>query len=167
MGECCKDEALAYLGSRYVKLPRVIWDDLMSMATSRHMCARLYLALFLGCEYTDKTLEINGRKMVCHTGEFITTYKELSYLTGMSVRSISYYVKKLVELSLLQVSHMSRQSRFEVVGYEEFMEETSQPGNKKRQPAKPDKPKSGKTAPGAQNVCERKPRLDLIEKEYA
>lgn len=167
MGEFCKNKALTYLGNRYVKLPRVIWDDLLSVETCKHMCARIYLTLFLGCEYTDKTLEINGKKINCHAGEFITTYKELSYLTGMSVRTVTHYVKKLIEMSLLQVTRMSRQSRFEVVGYEEFMEETSQHRNKKKRADKQDRPKSVAAAQDVQQICRHKSRLDLIEKEYA
>ena len=165
MNEDLTKDVMDYLGTRYVKVPRAIWDDLSSSVISVRRTAKVYSALFMECEYIEKVVVVRNKEEICQVGEVITTYKELSFLTDMGLHAVQNYVKILVDKSLLKVSHVGDRTRFEVVGYKFFMKATSTPSNKKMGAAKSSRSASVQENQGIPGYLKNIPRIDLIEHE--
>lgn len=165
MDEDLTKDVMKYLGTRYIKVPRVIWDDLSSPVICVRRTAKVYYALFMECEYIEKVVVVRNREEICRVGEVITTYKELSFLTDMGVHAVQNYVKILVDKSLIKVSHVGDRTRFEVVGYKLFMKATSTPSNKKNGAANSNRSTSEQENQGIPGYLKNIPRTDLIEQE--
>jgi len=115
-------KALQYFGKAYLKTPRVIVIRMTSLDKSEHMVGFVHWLLFNLCNYADNYMSISGKRVFCARGEYITTYKKLAQLAGVSVSSVRRYVGTLVEESLVEVSQVAGQVCFRVNGYGYFTE---------------------------------------------
>lgn len=166
------EKALQYFGKAFLKIPRVLIDQLFCLGKSDDNIFRLHSILFVNCYYTDGYVCINGKQELCRKGEYFTTYQHLASLLDISPRSARRYINLLVEKSLVEVRNVANRLCVRVCGYVEFTtpdyltEKTASEGDTtNKRASQPEKPYYDKRKAMEDNLKlnGHAPRLDLLK----
>lgn len=109
--------ASEYLGSSYVKVPRLTLMMLRSGEPSGRLLWQLHLTLFGACFFVDGVAKLNGRKVPCKRGEWVGTQKELAEMAAINIGSINRLIRQLEAMHLISVSKIQGGSLIRVNGY--------------------------------------------------
>lgn len=163
-------KALKFYGKAYLKVPRIIIEQLFSRKKKLRTRAQIHWCLFMSCNYADGHVRIKGKRVYCNKGEYLSTYMDLAKKIGVSDRTVRRYVEELVEESLLEVTPCDKYTCFRVRGYEEYTAH-DEPKPKKEKVKDNDAPAvksrsavlAERRAEEEQNISHgNKPRTDLL-----
>ena len=82
---------------RFLCVPNYWLDDFYSDEPERRNKARIYLCLLKHVYFADGEIVVNGQRMPCRKGEWVTTYRQLEQKTGVARTTISRLIKLLAE----------------------------------------------------------------------
>lgn len=112
--------ALKYFGNAYLKIPRVIIEQMFSSEKNVRTTARVHWLLFVSCNYADGYVRINGKREFCMRGEYMSSYAEIASMLEISDRTVRRCIEKLVGQSFVEVTRCNTYISFKVCGYETF-----------------------------------------------
>lgn len=112
--------AADYFGKAFLKVPRIILNQLRAKSLLIRQQGRLHLLLFASCFFVDGYVEVNDCKVSCRRGEYVGTQAELSRLSGINVSTVNILLHKMADMKLITLSRIPGGSRIRVNGYEDF-----------------------------------------------
>jgi DNA-binding transcriptional ArsR family regulator len=124
-------------GRTFLKVPGRLVDSLFSPMEEKRKIAILYLALMRYCHFEDGYVIAGTDKIACARGEYVTTHKQLSDLTGMQRETIRNLLKRLSEKGLVEITRLRRGLRITLCGYDEFMSNSEYPEKKTKKEKQP------------------------------
>ena len=87
----------------FLCVPNYWLDDFYSDEPERRNKARIYLCLLKHVYFADGEIVVNGQRMPCRKGEWVTTYRQLEQKTGVARTTISRLIKLLAEEGNIRV----------------------------------------------------------------
>lgn len=166
------EKALQYFGKAYLKIPRIFVDQFFGLGKTDDNILKLHGILFVSCNYMDGYVCLNGEQVLCHKGEYFTTYEHLASWFNITPRSARRYMDLLVKKSLVEVRTVSNHICVRVCGYAEFTEvdymgrkTVSERDTTTKRGSEPDKRPYDKRKAMEENLkCNgHAPRLDLLK----
>ena len=103
--------------------------------------ARIYLCLLKHVYFADGEIVVNGQRMPCRKGEWVTTYRQLEQKTGVARTTISRLIKLLAEEGNIRIRY---DGHFTFVQFppEGVPKDVPASDGKESPPAKPAKPRT-------------------------
>lgn len=166
------EKALRYFGKAYLITPRVLMDQFFSLGKSDNLAAKLHGFLYIGCNYADSIVCVHGQPVVCHKGEYITSYAELALWMNVSPRSVRRYMNLLVENSFVEVKPIADRICVRICGYVEFTvsDERAEKNESNRYAERGTRQSDKKASYDGRKAMEKflltnghKPRIDLLK----
>ncbi len=79
----------------FLKVPQALLDDLYSRNDDTRCKALVYLCLLRHAYFVEGSCMLNGQRITCHKGEWITTYRELEEKTQVSKSRLKLLLETL------------------------------------------------------------------------
>ena len=125
----------------FLCVPNYWLDDFYSDEPERRNKARIYLCLLKHVYFADGEIVVNGQRMPCRKGEWVTTYRQLEQKTGVARTTISRLIKLLAEEGNIRIRY---DGHFTFVQFppEGVPKDVPASDGKESPPAKPAKPRT-------------------------
>ena len=125
----------------FLCVPNYWLDDFYSDEPERRNKARIYLCLLEHVYFADGEIVVNGQRMPCRKGEWVTTYRQLEQKTGVARTTISRLIKLLAEEGNIRIRY---DGHFTFVQFppEGVPKDVPASDGKESPPAKPAKPRT-------------------------
>ena len=105
----------------YLKVGRSQLKALFSTNAEQQQLAKILLCVQTFAYFNEGQIYTSNGVYVCHAGEWISCYWEISLLTGIDRRLVKSRLKKLEVMGFLTVEHMSVYKRISLTNYEQRM----------------------------------------------
>lgn len=119
---CVEKEMFAAdcLGVAYLKMPRIILDQLESSSAPIRQQALLHLVLFASCAYSDTLVKFLGRTVHCEKGDYVGTQVGLARIIGIHPSTVYRLLHRMVDLGLICMTRVPGGCKIHLYGYGEF-----------------------------------------------
>lgn len=109
-----------YLGVAYLKVPRIILEQLVNENSLVRKQGLLHLVLFASCSYVDKTVTMDRRQVNCLVGDYVGTQAELAQRTGFHVTVVGRILRGMESRGLISVTRLRCGCKIHLYGYAAF-----------------------------------------------
>ena len=92
----------------FLRVPHFLLDDLYSDQPMRRGKAWVYLCFLKHVYFADGEIVVDHRRMPCHKGEWITTFRQLAQKTDIPRTTLGCVLKLLEEDWDLEIRHEGR-----------------------------------------------------------
>lgn len=119
---CAENEKIAaeYLGVAYLKVPRVILDQLVSESTSVRQQGLLHFVLFASCYYGDSIVVYKGNVVKCFVGDYVGTQAKLAEMSGIHLTTVGHLLRRMVDKKLICMTRIPGGCKIHLYGYAAF-----------------------------------------------
>lgn len=109
-----------YFGVAYLKVPRIILDQIVSSNPLVRRQGLLHLVLFISCSYSEKTVKFGGRILNCSVGDYVGTHGDLGKKLGIDVTKVGRMLRHMEEIGLICMTRIPGGCKIHLYGYAAF-----------------------------------------------
>lgn len=115
-----ENNAFSFYSKGFVKVPNVILGKMYSGESYPRLYAFLYLCLLYHASFRERSLEVNAQTVVCHRGEWVTSYRIIEQKSNISRSCLKDLLEMMVEDGLISIQRFTRFTVIVIIGYDEW-----------------------------------------------
>ncbi len=107
-------------GKSFLRLPRKVLQRLYGKDDWEKQLGWLYITLIIHAFHSDGYVLLNGERVSCCRGEFVSSLRKLAELTKLSYSTIKRLLERLKLEQLVRLIPVKGGTRIQIIGYNEI-----------------------------------------------